>query len=263
MRKLTLILLGIVFICGLSLATTAQSKAKAVGTAPNGNVKPTGSASASKDPIGDADRLLTRGDDPVKDRQALTMLESALPTNSNNYDFVWRAARAFYYVGDFGEKPEKMKYFEKGIIVALRAVALKPDAVEGHFWLAANYGGKAELVGSLKALSTVKKIRNEMLIVLKLDASYEMGNAYLALGEIDRELPAIAGGDKKRAISYFQEGIKIAPDNLDTKVSLAKAYTDAKRHDDAHRLLEEVIKAQPTTRIQRAAQDEAKQLLNK
>ncbi|HEX4949134.1 MAG TPA: TRAP transporter TatT component family protein [Blastocatellia bacterium] len=239
----------------------AQSSAKpsSKGASP----KTVAAVPLSKDPIGDADRLFSRGDVPAQDQQAMAILESALTTDGKNYELLWRAARATYYVGDFGAEADKLKHFDKGIALAQRAVALQPNSVEGHFWLAANYGGKAQLVGALKALSTVKKIRAEMQTVVKLNDAYENGNAYLALGEIDRELPGIMGGNKKRAITFYEQGLKVAPENLDLKVALSKAYKDAGRKDDARRLLEEVVKAQPTTRIQRDAQEEAKQLLNK
>ncbi len=248
----------VLFLASLALA---QSPAKTSGK--GANLKPAISAPISKDPIGDADRLFSRGDTPTQDQQALAILESALATDGKNYDLLWRAARSAYYVGDFGLEADKLKHFDKGIALTQRAIILQPNSVEGHFWLAANYGGKAQLVGALKALSTVKKIRNEMQTVVKLNDAYENGNAYLALGEIDRELPGVMGGNKKRAIGLYEQGLKVAPENLDLKVALSKAYKDAGRKDEAKRLLEEVIKAQPTTRIQREAQEEAKQLLTK
>ncbi len=100
-------------------------------------------------------------------------------------------------------------------------------------------------------------------MVVKLKDTYENGNAALALGEIDRELPGVMGGNKKRALSLFEQGLKVAPENLDLKVALAKAYKDAGRKDEAQRLLEEVVKAQATTRIQRDAQVEARQIRSK
>ena len=244
----------------LTSLAVAQSPAKPSGK--GANLKPAITAPISKDPVGDADRLFSRGDTPTQDQQAYTILESALASDGKNYDLLWRVARSAYYVGDFGVEADKIKYFDKGIAFAQRAIIFQPTSVEGHFWLAANYGGKAQLVGALKALSTVKKIRNEMQIVVKLNDAYENGNAYLALGEIDRELPSVMGGNKKRAMGLYEQGLKVAPENLDLKVALSKAYQDAGRKDDARRLLEEVLKAQPSTRIQREAQEEAKQLLN-
>lgn len=248
------------FLCTFPLFAQSKTPAKGKRAAVT---KPEPTVAISQNPLADADVLFTRGDDPAKDLQGLLILEKAVLGDGKSYDLLWRAARAAYYVGDFGVTNDKLKYFEQGIGYAQRAVALQPDSVEAHFWLAANYGGKAQLVGALKALSTVKKIRAEMEIVVKLKDSYENGNAYLALGEIDRELPGLMGGNKKRGLSYFEQGLKVAPNNLDLKVALSKAYKEADRKDEAKRLLQEVVQAQPTTRIQREAQDEAKQLLSK
>ncbi|MBS1812909.1 MAG: tetratricopeptide repeat protein [Acidobacteria bacterium] len=251
----------VVFVTlSLFISTAAQSKSPSANKGANLN---SATIPSSKDPLGDADQLFSRGENLAQDQQSLTILERALTNDGKNYELLWRAARSAYYVGDFGEQEAKVKFFEKGIVLAQRAVALQPDSVEGHFWLAANYGGKAQLVGALKALATVKKIRNEMQMVVKLKDTYENGNAYLALGEIDRELPGVMGGNKKRALSLFEQGLKVAPENLDLKVALAKAYKDAGRKDEAQRLLEEVVKAQATTRIQRDAQVEARQILSK
>lgn len=262
MKKIAWFFIALFLSVSLVSFAQAQNNSKLAGKTPNAPAA--SSASVSKDPIGEADALLTRGDDPAKDRQALSILASALPANGNNFDLLWRMARAYYYVGDFAaNKEEKLPQYEKGIAIAKRAMLLKPDAVEGHFWLAANYGGQAQLVGALKALSTVKKIRNEMQTVVKIDPTFENGNAFLALGEIDRELPGVAGGNKKRALTTFEDGLKIAPNNLDLKVTLAKAYIEAGRKDEAWRLLEEIVKAQATTRIQREAQAEAQKMLGK
>lgn len=259
MRKSLLIAAAVLFVSVASVSAQRQASASGKSAATKSETV----TAVSKDPVGDADKLFTRADDPAKDMQALAILEKALMSEGKNYDLLWRAARAAYYVGDFGDQADKNKFFDKGIALSLRAVALQTNSVEGHFWLAANYGGKAQLVGAIKALSTVKKIRNEMLMVVKLNETFENGNAYLALGEIDRELPSVMGGSKKRAISYYEQGLKLAPENLDLKVALSKAYKDAGRKDEAKRLLEEVIKAQPTTRIQRETQEEAKHLLSK
>jgi tetratricopeptide (TPR) repeat protein len=256
MQKLTFVLVATLFLIS-PVAGQGQSQRKSA------NLNPALTVSPSKDPISEADRLFSRGDHTAQDQQALALLERAVATDAKNYALLWRTARAAYYVGDFGAETEKLKFFDRGIAFAQRAILLQPNSAEGHFWLAANYGGKAQLVGALKALSTVKKIRKEMQTVVTLNDAYENGNAYLALGEIDRELPGVMGGNKKRALLYYEQGLKVAPENLDLKVALSKAYKDAGRKDEARRLLEEVVKAQATTRIQRDAQEEAKQLLSK
>ncbi len=210
----------------------------------------------------EADRLFTYGDDTGRDQQALAVIEKALGSDGNNYQWLWRAARACYYVGDEA-KADKLKHFESGIGYAQRAVAQLPNAVEAHFWLGANYGGYSEVKGAFSALATVKKIRAEMETVLRLNAAYADGSAYLALGELDRQLPRLLGGNVKRAITRLEEGLKVAPRNLEIKFALAQAYQETGRNEDARRQLNELIQAAPRNRAERNIQEKARKLLAK
>lgn len=223
-------------------------------------------AAAPVNPYREADSLFTFGENTERDKQSLAIVERALAAGATDYQWLWRAARVYYYVGDEAAKNEKQGYFQKGINVALRAVAAEPNAVEGHFWLAANYGGSSELVGALKALQTVKKIRAEMETVLKLNDRYQDGGAYLALGEMDKELPRIVGGNLSRAITRLEQGVKVAPQNLEIKLALAEAYLENSRKEDARRQLQEII-SRPVNashaKAERDVQEKARQILAK
>jgi FimV-like protein len=201
----------------------------------------TSAPAASAEAIREADRLFSYGADAERERQALAVIERALAADANNYQLLWRAARSYYYVGDGAGAGEKVRHFERGIEVGQRAIAGQPDGVEGHFWLGANYGGYSEEKGAFKALRMVKKIRAEMEAVLRLNAGYEEGRAYLALGELDRQLPGLFGGNLKRAISYLEQGQRLAPQNLEMKLALAEAYREAGRREEARRLLQEIL----------------------
>jgi tetratricopeptide (TPR) repeat protein len=214
----------------------------------------------------EADYLFTFGENPARDKQSLAVVERALSSDGGNYQWLWRAARVLYYVGDEASKNEKLGYFQKGIDLAQRAIAAQPNAVEGHFWLGANYGGYSEEKGAFKALQTVKKIRAEMETVLRLNDRYQDGAAYLALGEMDRELPRIAGGSLSRAIMRLEQGIKIAPNNLEMKLSLAQAYQEDGRKEDARRQLQDITSRSinpSRARAERDVQQKARQLLGK
>jgi tetratricopeptide (TPR) repeat protein len=217
-------------------------------------------------PFQEADYLFTLGESLERDKQSLAVVERALAGDGNNYQWLWRAARVYYFVGDGVGKNEKMGYFQKGIAIGQRAVAALPNAVEGHFWLAANYGGFSEQVGALKALQTVKKVRAEMEIVLKLNDRYNDGSAYLALGEMDRQLPRIVGGNLDRAITRLEQGAKIAPHNLDMKLALAEAYKESGRKNDARRQLQEITNRPATaspSQAERRVREKAQRLLAK
>jgi tetratricopeptide (TPR) repeat protein len=209
---------------------------------------------------------MTFGESLERDKQSLAMAERFLANDGRNYQLLWRVARACYFVGDNVAKAEKLRYFELGMNAGQRAIAREPNAVEGHFWLAVNYGGYADQKGVFKSLQMVKKIRAEMENVLRLNDRYYDGNAYLALGEMDRQLPRIIGGNLGRAISRLEQGLRVAPDNLEMKLSLAQAYLEKGRKEDARRQLEDLLKRQinpSRANAERGTQEKARQMLKK
>jgi Tfp pilus assembly protein PilF len=225
---------------------------------------PSASATAP-DPTSDIDRLFNYGADPGNEKQALEIVERALKDKPNDYDLLWRAARSYYYTADGVAARDRLQYYNRGIAVGSRAVEQKTDGDQGHFWLAANYGGYCREKG-LPAFKTVKKVRDGMETVLRLNDRYEEGSAYVALGEIDRQLPKLFGGDDKRAVARLEEGLKIVPQNLEMKLALAEAYLDSNRKTEARRQLEELVRmpvSPARTNESRRAQERARNLLAK
>lgn len=222
--------------------------------------------SSGSDPMAEADDLFSYGEDTARDRQALSIIAQALERRPDEYQLLWRAARVYYHVGDDAAAEEKRGYFERGIATGQRAVALQPTGVEGHFWLGANYGGLSEIRGIVQAFQTIKQVRAEMETALRLQASYEDGGAYLALGQLDRQLPRLFGGNITRAIAYLEQGLRVAPQNMSMRLALAQAYLDAGRHEDGQRQLLE-MQSMPVlparARANHATQEKARQLLSK
>lgn len=247
--KITIFL--ILIVCCLFTPVFAQPKNKTVA------------APANTNPYQEADNLFTLGDDAARDKKSMGVIERALAANGNDYQWLWRAARVYYFVGDMAAKSEKVSYFEKGIDAGQRAVAAQPNGVEGHFWLGVNYGGYSDQKGVFKALATVGKIRTEMETVLKLNDRYQDGGAYLALGEMDRQLPRIIGGNLNRAIQRLEQGVSVAPNNLEIKLALGQAYEEKGRKEDARRVFQEIIQKQSPTKAESQVQEKAKRLIAK
>ena len=218
---------------------------------------------AVTNPFQEADNLFTFGEDTARDKQSLGVIERALGGNGNDYQWLWRASRAYYFVGDEAAKTEKVTFFEKGIDTGGRAITAQPDSVEGHFWLAVNYGGYSEQKGVFKALTSVKKIRAEMEIVLRLNDRYQDGGAYLALGEMDRQLPRIIGGNLNRAIQRLEQGQSVAPNNLEIKLALGQAYEEKGRKEDARRVYQEILQKQSPNKVERHVQEKAQRFISK
>ncbi|MFN0122856.1 MAG: TRAP transporter TatT component family protein [Blastocatellia bacterium] len=253
---------SLVLLCLPALVARAQRRpVKTAAPTPVVAVTP-----AAADPAREIDKLFSHGEDAARDRQAHSLAERALAADAGNYQLLWRRARSAYYVGDEAPAGEKLGYFEGGVQAAQKAIQLNPNGVEGHFWLGVCYGGIAEVRSALRALSIVKKIRAEMETVLRLHDHYEDGSAYLALGQMDTELPRLFGGSTTRAISYLEKGLAVAPKNTGIRLALAEAYRDAGRREDARRQLDEILQmpVNPArAKEQRSVQDKARRLLGK
>jgi tetratricopeptide (TPR) repeat protein len=247
----------IIILFLFSIPALAQSKTRPAGVS---------SSAAAVNPFDEVDRLMTYGENLESDKKSLLLAEHALQRDGGNYQWLWRVARACYYVGDNVAGGDKIRLFERGMAAGQRAIVQLPNAAEGHFWLAVNYGGYADQKGVFRALQLVKKIRSEMETVLRLNDRYHDGGAYLALGEMDRQLPRIIGGNVIRAITRLEQGLRIAPDNLEMRLGLARAYYDAGRNEDARRQLQDILGRQinpSRARAERDIQEKARKLLSK
>jgi tetratricopeptide (TPR) repeat protein len=229
--------LVVVLVAWLPMAEVSGRPAPEVSDAP----APPAAASA----VADADRLHEEAGRPGEAvtslRQELKVLEEALAAHPDSYDLLWRAARAENQLGTHLSGKEQKKAFDEAIDLGKRAVAARDDGVEGHYWLGASFGRAAQVRGGLGAFFMARRLRGQMEAVVRLQPDYEGGDAFLALGELDRGLPGFLGGDKDRGRRYFEEGLRVAPDNADLKLALARAYLDEHRREDARRLLEELV----------------------
>ena len=200
-------------------------------------------------------------------KELVTLLDGLEKAEPSSYDVRWRCARAYQSLAD-DTKPnaDKFKLLEQAIESGKRAVEVRPDGVEGHYWLGVSYGSYGEAKGMFKALSLIKSIRREMDSVIRLDAAHENGGAYVVLGKIDFELPGIMGGNKKRAIQEYEQGLKIAPSNPLLKVYLAESFIDDGRKDEGRALLDKVLalkQSVPPSPELRDAQRDARKLYDK
>ena len=142
--------------------------------------------------VAQADRYYAARDKIENAREAVAVMRRARMSDYGNYEVVWKLSKYNYYLGvhESDDKP-KLDAFREGIAAGQAAVKLAPDRPEGHFWLGANLGARGEVQGPLYALPDIPQIRSEMETVIKLDESYEGGSAYLALGQLDLELPEL------------------------------------------------------------------------
>lgn len=197
------------------------------------------------DSIAEADKLYAQREDVQHVREALVLLRHARATDPSSYDAAWRIARADYYLGAHTKDiEERDKAFTDGIVTGHAAARMQDGKPEGHFWLGANYGGKAQ-AASLESLSSLDDIRTEMEAVLKIDEGFQQGSAYMVLGQVDLDAPKMFGGDPQRALENLEKGLKFGSNNALLRLHLARAYLAVNRKEDARKQIEAIKKMQP------------------
>ena len=167
----------------------------------------------------------------------------ATPSGCNG---LWRATRSLSEAGDRASGDEKIRLLERAIDAGEEAVRRCPERAEPHFWLGASYGRFAEAKGGVTALRLVGRIRREMEASVRLQPDYAGGDAYLALGRLDLSVPGLFGGSRRRGVGWLEEGLRVAPGNLDMRLALAEAYLHDGRRAEAIALLRTIVYAPAT-----------------
>lgn len=171
--------------------------------------------------------------------ESLSRIEKLLIENPEHPALLWRQGRSLTRLGERQKsKKEKLKVFLLAEEKLKRSVAIKDDDPESHFWLGVTLGRRGETQGILKSLFLVGPLRREMETVLKLDPQH--GGAYHVLGEMDRQIPGFAGGDKKRAVAQLEKSVELEPSRTSHHIALAEAYLAVKKKDKAIEILKKV-----------------------
>jgi Tfp pilus assembly protein PilF len=200
---------------------------------------------ASAEMVAQADKLYAQRAELARAREGVILLRRALASDMGSYDAAWRLARFNYFLGSHAtDKTERDRAYNEGVDAGRRAIKLQDAKPEGHFWLGANLGGKAE-TSALSGMAAVDEIRGEMEKVIKLDEGFQSGSAYMALGQVYLEAPGMLGGDSKKAVEILEKGLRFGENNELYHVRLAQAYLAVDRKEDARRELDKVLNMKP------------------
>jgi tetratricopeptide (TPR) repeat protein len=208
-------------------------------------------ASPASAPV-DAARALLQDfrSDPARIDRARDLLEAAVSRDEAvDTRTLVTLSRAWFLYGENRAASEEARLaaYDRGRVVAERAIARAPGDAEAHLWCAINLGSWAQIKGLVRSLLTLQNIRREVETVLRLDP----GNvdAHVMAGSLDREVPAILGGDKAKAEEHFKTARKLAPHLTGARIELAKLYIKMDRLAEARQELQGVLdEATPTDR---------------
>jgi hypothetical protein len=163
------------------------------------------------------------------------------------YDAAWRLGRAQFFLGQEVEATiKKRTHHEEGTIACAGAVKMRPDAVEGHFWLGVNLALMAELENPLLALRHVLQAKRALRRAIQIDPAYHGAGPVRVLGRLQHKLPRVLGGSYKRARVNFERAMQLVPENTITRVYFAELLMALSELSSAREQLEAILRV-PTT----------------
>jgi tetratricopeptide (TPR) repeat protein len=214
---------------------------------------------AVEDLLRQGDELFAQRQDPGQARQALARFREAARLAPDRFEALVRNAQAVYYVGDLAAgKDEKKMLFQEGMDLSRRMIALRPERVEGHYWLGVHTGSYGEARGVLKSLFLKNDIIRAMERSIAIDGAYEQGGAYCVLGRLYYKVPGLFGGSKKRSRQYLETCRRIAPKSSVCLLFLAETYWALDEEELAIRVLQDLLAMEPDPLwLPETAQDKA------
>lgn len=230
-------------------------------------------------PESTADSLIQMGDREhgrLMPRDALERYEAALAHDSINYEALWKAAREAVNVGMLADQADRKEWYLRAVDCARRAVARRPDGVEGHHWLGVGLGRRALEEGVRTRVRIANEVRGQARRVLELDSLHPGGHHVLGqwhaevrrLSGIERWVAGkILGGDDfadaswETAGAHLERAVELAPKQLIHRLELARIYLDLDEDELAREQLERILLLPPIEPTDPLHKEEAQRLL--
>jgi tetratricopeptide (TPR) repeat protein len=203
---------------------------------------------APEDELAAGDRAYRERRDKAQAEAALRHYRIAYTRRPNDAQAAWRVGMAAYFMGQRHSPTPALeqRYYAEGRDAARRGSELDPKCAECFFWTGINMALYGQSVGVLKMLFTVGAVRRNLERSVALDPTYAFGGGHRVLGAIDRKLPGLLGGSKKRARAHFEVAIAASPDEPLNYLFLAQLLAeDLKDRAGAIAILQRALKVPP------------------
>lgn len=204
-------------------------------------------------PLDSADVLYFAG----QPEDAAELLREHLTDHPDDYDALWRFVRSALIVGDAADGWRNQNpWLDTGMEFGDRAVAMRPDGVEGRYWRAAVTGRRALNAVAEYGAELAQRAYEDAQIVLAVDPHH--GGAHNILGNIFFEIMSLSRIERfigrtfvrtsalresswEKAELHLEEAASEWPDWVLFQFDLAKLYRKRGRKDDARAAYAHVI----------------------
>jgi tetratricopeptide (TPR) repeat protein len=195
----------------------------------------------------DADALYRDRERPASALAAAKVWADRLAARADDFEAAWKLARARYWLGTNGPATadEKKRVLEQGIAAGRAAMTARPDAVEGHFWMAANMGALADAHGLRQGMKYRAPIKAALEKALAIQPAYLDGSPDRALGRWYFKVPGLFGGDVRKSETHLRKALSYKPDSVISLLFLAETLIELDRRTEARATLQAAIDATP------------------
>jgi tetratricopeptide (TPR) repeat protein len=228
---------------------------------------------ASAETILEADELYFGG----LPEEAHSLLLAHLETHPSDYEALWRAARAGVALELVDEDDgAQYRWLDPAIRLGDRAVAERPDGVEGLYWRGAAEGRRALYAGNSYAAELAQRVYDDAHAVLALDSLH--GGAHNLLGKLNYEIMdlsrierfvarLISNGRALRDTSWegaefhLRRATELWPDQVLFQLDLARLYERRGPHEEARETLRRVAEMPSLHPVDDDLKEDARRLL--
>jgi tetratricopeptide (TPR) repeat protein len=198
----------------------------------------------------DPDSVYFAGDAPA----ALSLLEARLVLAPDDYESSWKATRAATSAGLLARTPEEQKaFYQRGVEYGAAARRLRPDGVDGLYWLAACEGRLSFLLSPPAAARAGQEVFELSNRVLALDSLH--AGAHDVLGKLNARVMELSGVERfvgrtvlgneairqaswQNAERHLTRAVQLDPDWMMPHIDLGEVYLYQGRFDVAQAELE-------------------------
>jgi tetratricopeptide (TPR) repeat protein len=178
--------------------------------------------------------------------RALSLYEAALSTGgAPRAPLLAHLSRTCFVLGQLAPNQQSMGYYRKGQSYAETLIREEPSRVEGHYWLAMNRCGQADVGSKFLGLKLLPRILEGLQRAIALDETYDQAGAHRVLGRIYYEAPGrpLSVGDLAKSLQHLQAAVRLAPAASTNRLYLAQTLYRLRDNPAAVRELEQVLKS--------------------
>lgn len=224
--------------------------------------------------LADADLLYFAG----RPREAHDLLAQHLEKSPEDYDALWRAVRAMVVLGiqEEGSVERQNMWLDPAILLGDRAVALRPDGIDGLYWRGTALGRRALNAAPGYAAELAQRLYDDAHAILAVDPTH--GGAHNMLGKLNYEIMSLSAFERfvgrhlvrKQALrdsswedaeKHLHAATESWPDLVLFQFDLAQLYRKRNREDEAREAFRRVTEMVPLHPVDASFQDDARHYL--